>query len=105
MPLHLMVARGDVPYGVVPHMAHMYLAGGIGEHLKDVVLLLRGVGSALKRALLHPVLLPRRLYILVIISLKHKHLCLLKKTKSDLKKININGGLLQGEEGLSGALK
>src|SRR3989304_1103726 len=39
LTLHHKESRKGIPYRVVPYVSHVYLAGRIGEHLKDVVFL------------------------------------------------------------------
>ena len=55
---HALEARDGVAHGVVAHVAHVQVAGGIGEHLQQVVLGAGVVGAELEELALVPEALP-----------------------------------------------
>ena len=55
---HPFVAGHNITDGVVPYMAHMDPAGGIGEHLKQIVFLPGSVFCGLEGFFREPFLLP-----------------------------------------------
>src|SRR5439155_17926067 len=68
---HPVVAGENVADGIVPHVPHMQLPRGVGEHRQAIKLLPVWVFPGAERALLFPVLLGRALYCLGIVRILH----------------------------------
>jgi len=60
--LHLFVSCHHIAYGVVSHMPHMNLAGGIGKHLQEIVFLPFSIFAHLECLFIIPAFLPFFLY-------------------------------------------
>src|SRR5204862_5937544 len=68
---HPVVPGENIADGIVPHVPHMQLPRGVGEHRQAIKLRPGGIFPGAERALLFPVLLGRALYRLGIVSILH----------------------------------
>src|SRR5437773_5012172 len=68
---HPVVPGENVADGIVPHVPHVQLPRGVGEHRQAIKLRPGGVFPGAERALLLPVLLGRALYCLGIVGILH----------------------------------
>ena len=68
---HAMVAGEHVPYGIVSHVTHVQLAGGVGKHRQAVILGFAHCFHGAERACLVPIVLGVALDSVRVVSLLH----------------------------------
>ncbi len=58
IPLHAAKTRNNITDGIVPHMSHVNIARGIGEHFQNIIFLTCFIDFTIETVIVHPILLP-----------------------------------------------